>query len=105
MLGIDLRWWVFLHLVGVVAFLLAHGAAVTLYFRLRTERDRTRIREMIQFSGSTVVAMYLGMLLLLGGGIAAGFAEHVWGQLWIWAALILLVAVTALMSAVVAPYY
>src|SRR5690242_2789254 len=51
-LAVDYRWWVFIHLAGVFMFLLAHGASVSALFRLRKERDREKIRQLIQFSGS-----------------------------------------------------
>ena len=52
-----------------------------------------------------VGAMYIGLLLLLVGGIWAGFAGDHWGSLWIWVALVTLVVVIAVMYAVATPFY
>lgn len=103
--GIDFRWWIFLHIVGVVGFLLAHGVSTAVYFRLRKERDRARIKELIQFSGSAATALYVFLLVLLIGGIGAGFALSRWGHWWIWASLILLVGITGVMLSMARPYY
>jgi uncharacterized membrane protein len=103
--AIDYRWWVFVHLTGVVGFLLAHGASVSVLFRLRKERDREKIRELLQFSGSTVRLFYGSMALLLGGGIAAGLQGHWFSQKWIWISIAVLVVVTVLMLVVARPYY
>jgi len=103
--AIDLRWWIFLHILGVLGFVMAHGVSVAMLFRVRKERDRTRIQELISFSGSTAVAMYVSLGVLLAGGIIAGFQVHAWGRGWIWLSLGLLIATTGLMSAIAKPYY
>src|SRR5436309_391258 len=73
---IDYRWWVFIHLAGVFGFLLAHGASVSALFRLRKERDREKIRQLIQFSGSTIRLFYISLLVLVVGGVGAGLQAH-----------------------------
>jgi uncharacterized membrane protein len=103
--AIDYRWWVFLHLAGVFGFLLAHGASVSVLFRLRKERDREKIRQLIQFSGSTVRLFYVSTVVLLAGGIGAGVQGHWFGKKWIWEAIGVLVVVTILMLVVARPYY
>jgi hypothetical protein len=102
---IDFHWWVFLHIIGVFGFLMAHGVSISVALKLRKERDRARITELLQFSGGTVVWMYVSLGLLLLGGIAAGLALHSFSFWWIWIALGLLVAAIAEMTAVGAPYY
>ena len=49
--------------------------------------------------------MYVGLLVLLVGGIWAGFAGNHWGRFWIWAAIGTLVVVIAVMYAVATPFY
>jgi hypothetical protein len=102
---IDFHWWVFLHIIGVFGFLMAHGVSISVALKLRKERDRARITELLQFSGGTVVWMYVSLGLLLLGGIAAGLTLHSFSFWWIWIALGLLVAAIAEMTAVGAPYY
>lgn len=104
-IGIDFRWWIFIHLVGVLGFLLAHGTSTALYFRLRKERDRVRIQELIVFSGSTVIALYVTLAVLLLGGIGGGLALRWWSHWWIWVALILLFAISGVMLSMSRPYY
>ncbi len=103
--AIDYRWWVFIHLAGVFGFLLAHGASVSALFRLRKERDREKIRQLIQFSGSTIRLFYVSLLVLVAGGVGAGLQGHWFKQQWIWEAIGVLVAVSVAMIVVARPYY
>jgi hypothetical protein len=99
------QWWVFLHIAGVFGFLMAHGVSVAVAFRMRKERDRAKLQDLKALSGSTVIAMYVSLGILLLFGVIAGFAGHWWSYWWIWAALGILVALIAEMSAVSRPYY
>jgi uncharacterized membrane protein len=105
--AIDYRWWVFIHLAGVFGFLLAHGASVSALFRLRKERDREKIRQLIQFSGSTIRLFYISLLVLLVGGVGAGLQNkaYFFHQQWIWEAIGVLVVITVVMFVVARPYY
>jgi amino acid transporter len=105
MLAIDYRWWKLLHVFGVLGFMVFHGVSIMVAVRLRKERDRTRIAELLQFSGSAVVGMYVSLLLLIAFGVIAGFAGKWWSYWWIWIALGLLVVTIAEMTAVGRPYY
>jgi hypothetical protein len=51
------------------------------------------------------VASYLSLLVLVVAGVLAGLVGRWFGQLWIWAAIGVLVAVTVGMLAWAAPYY
>jgi plastocyanin len=99
------QWWVFVHLIGVLAFVAAHGVSMSVLLRLRTERDPQRVNHLLELSSSSITAFYYGLLLLLTGGIVAGFLGHWWGRAWIWAAIGILVLVTLVMYAVATPYY
>lgn len=101
----DYRWWVFVHLTGVFGFLLAHGVSVTVLFRLRKERDRDRIRELISLSGSTILWFYASLAVLLAGGIGAGLKQSWFKQRWIWISIYVLVGVSAVMFGMARPYY
>lgn len=105
MLAVDFHWWILLHILGALGFVMAHGVSVTVALGLRRERDRGRIAELLQISGSTILWMYVSLGVLLLGGIIAGFKLGVWGKGWIWTALILLVVMVGEMSAVARPYY
>lgn len=99
------NWWVFLHIAGVFGFLMGHGVSISVALRLRKERDRSRITELMQFSGSSLRWMYVSLGVLLLGGIAAGLQRHYFGFWWIWVSLGILVLMVAEMSAVARPYY
>jgi plastocyanin len=99
------QWWVFVHLVGVLAFVGAHGVSMFVLFRLRTERDPQRVNDLLVLSSSSITAFYYGLLVLLAGGIVAGFLGHWWGRAWIWAAIGVLVVISLIMYGVATPYY
>jgi plastocyanin len=105
--GSVYQWWVFVHLVGVFGFLIAHGVSVSLSFRLRKERDPQRVSSLIQLSGSSIRAFYASMFVLLLGGVVAGFLGNWWhlSQFWLWGAVVILVVTSLGMSAMARPYY
>jgi MFS family permease len=92
------RWIVFLHIVGLVGFLLSHGASVSMAFALRRERKLERIHALLDLSGSSFGAMSGSLLLLLISGIIAGFMGNWWSYGWIWLSLGLLIALWLVMG-------
>jgi hypothetical protein len=98
-------WIVLLHVLGAFLFVAAHGVSMITAFRLRAERDRARQAALLEASGAGVGLMYIGLLVLLAGGIWAGFAGNHWGRLWIWAAIATLVIVIVAMYALATPFY
>jgi len=90
-------WLVFLHILGIFGFLLAHGASASATFALRTERNPERVRAILQLSASSYASMYSSLLLLLVSGIIAGFMGQWWGKGWIWLSLVLLVVILGAM--------
>jgi uncharacterized membrane protein len=99
------RWWAFVHLVGVFGFLLAHGTSVAVMFRVRKETDREKIRQLLQFSGSTIRMFYVSLAVLLAGGIGAGLQNHYFWQRWLTISIAVLVAVSLAMYFLARPYY
>lgn len=91
------RWWVFVHIVGVVGFLLAHGTSATIALRIRQERDVARIQALLELSSATIGALYISIVLILTGGIIAGFLGHWWTEGWIWASLGVLIGLIVAM--------
>lgn len=63
---------VYLHVLGAFIFVSAHGASMVTAFRLRSQTDRGRVAELLELSGLSIGLMYIGLVLLLGGGIVAG---------------------------------
>jgi plastocyanin len=97
--------WVFVHLIGVFGFLLFHGVSVFVLFRLQRERDPKRVNDLIALSGSSTRGFYGSFVVLLVGGIVAGFVGKWWSQGWIWGALIVLLITTLAMFFMARPYY
>jgi len=89
---------VFLHVVGVFGFLMAHGISAGVAFTLRSERNLERVRGLLMLSAASYPVMYGSLALLTGVGIVLGFMGSWWGHAWIWVSLILLIAVAALMG-------
>jgi hypothetical protein len=102
---VGYQWWVFLHIAGAFVFLVAHGVSMGVSLRLRQERDPKRIMALLDVSSSSISGLYVGLVLLLAGGVVAGFVGDWWGQGWIWVALGVLVAVMILMYALATNYY
>jgi hypothetical protein len=99
------EWIVLIHIVGVLGFMFSHGVSAAMALRLRHERNPDRIRVMLQISKSSLSVFYVSVVLLLGGGIWAGFDGSWWDQGWIWVALGLFLANLIFMYALPAPYY
>lgn len=94
------QWLVFTHVLGVFGFLLAHGAATAVAFKVRGEREVARVRALLDLSRGAAAVANVSLLALLAAGIAAGFMGNWWSHGWIWAALGLLVLISFAMSGV-----
>ena len=88
----------FVHVLAVLGFLAAHGASVSVAFKLRGERERERIRALLDLSGAYLSAMYgsLGVLVLagIGAGVLGGWFTT---SLWIWLSVALLIVIMVAM--------
>jgi hypothetical protein len=101
-------WIVYGHVLGAFAFTAGHGVAIAMAFRLRSERDPSRIAAILDMSlwmVSPKSLMSIGFIVLFLSGIAAGFTGGYWGRLWIWVSLGLLVVITGLMTPIGAGHY
>ncbi len=92
------NWLVFAHILGIFGFLLAHGSAAAVSFRLRKERSVERIRTLLDLSQSVAVVGRISLLVVLVAGIALGFIGSWWRYGWIWAALGVFVIMSVSMS-------
>ena len=93
----DYQYLVLAHLLGFALFLMGHGVSMFFAAALRRERNVDRLRALLDLSLSSLIATYLGLLLLIASGIWLGFAGSFWGQGWIWTAIAILIAEMALM--------
>lgn len=93
-------WIVFLHVVGVLLFVLAHGVSVAVLLKMRTERDPVALRTLLNLSSTSLGAAGIGFLLWFASGIVAGFTGNWWtsGRWWIWASLVIAILITAVMT-------
>lgn len=98
-------WIVLLHVVGAFVFVLSHGASVWVVNAIARERDVRRIGALTDLSSLSLSGAYVGLLLLLIGGIWAGIAHGWFGQLWIWTALVVFIAVAVAMYLVATPFF
>jgi uncharacterized membrane protein len=102
---VDYGWWVFLHILGAFAFAFGHGASGLAAFRIRATRDPAQVRMLLDLSSMALGVTYVGLLLLLIGGIAAGLAGDHFSSGWIWAAIVILVLIIVAMYAMATPFY
>ena len=98
-------WIVLLHIVGAFVFVASHGVAIWMSMQISRERDRTRIAALLDLSSASIGSLYIGLLLLLVGGIWAGLVGDWFKFGWIWLALGLLVAITVLMYLIATPFF
>jgi hypothetical protein len=98
-------WFVALHLVGFAFFLIAHAVSMWVSFRVRGERDRDVIRAMLDLSQRGTQSMYLGLLLLIVGGLAAAWNAAWLTATWVIASYVVFIVVLAAMYAIATPYY
>lgn len=98
-------WIVVAHVIGAFLFVFAHGVSAFVAFRLRAERRTDHIATLIGLSSASINVMYVGLLVLLLAGVAAGFVGDWWGSAWIWASIGILVAVMTAMYLVATRYY
>jgi hypothetical protein len=96
---------VLLHVIGAFVFALSHGVSVAVGLRLRGAESREQAATLLELSGMAIGGLYVGLLLLLIGGVWAGFAGNHWGSLWIWVAIGILVVVIGAMYAIATPFY
>jgi len=96
---------VFVHVLGVMGFLLVHGISLGVSLRLRKERDIVRVRALVEFSYASVGGTHMFMFVIIITGIVLGFMGPWWGMGWIWTALFLLFGMWAFMYALGTAYY
>jgi uncharacterized membrane protein len=102
---VSYNWWKFIHLIGVVAFMAAHGTSMAATVMVRRMRDPQRISGVLQLSATTVLAFYVSTLVLLVGGIGAGLQGRWFEQGRIWLSIGLFVAVGILMFPMARGYF
>src|SRR5256885_14578620 len=97
-------WLKFLHIAGLAVFLLAHGVSggAALALRGRLSADSRRLLRLSQVSSFVANP---GLVLVIVTGVWMAFAGSLWGRVWVWATVVVLVAVLAGMGYRARPYY
>ena len=98
-------WIVFIHIAGAFIFVMSHGVGAWSSFQLDKERDPVRVRTLLDLMGASLAGVYVGLLVLLVGGIWAGIAGSHFGRGWIWVSLGLLIATAVAMYLMATRYY
>ena len=98
-------WVVLLHIVGAFLFAVSHGVAIWMVIQLPRERDRSRIAALLDLSSASLGGLYLGLVLLLVGGIWAGLIGDWFAKVWIWLALVLVIGISVVMYLAATPYF
>jgi hypothetical protein len=91
------QWLKFLHVLAGFTFIMGHGVAVAIAFRLKHEKDLPRIQALFDLSGSMFLVYFLAMIVMFVVGIAITFVGQWWSAGWIWASLALSLVVTVWM--------
>jgi Predicted integral membrane protein (DUF2269) len=98
-------WLVFVHLVGLVVFAIAHGASAFVAFRVRGEREPALIAALLGLSQIAVGGLYVGLVLLGIGGLGAAWQGGLLTAPWVVWSYVALAVVLVVMWAVASPYY
>ena len=90
---------VFLHVIAVLGYLLAHGVSASVSYAIKKERDVNRIRALLDISEASYPSMFSSLLAVIVFGLAAAFLNMTWWRFgWIWVSLLVLVAIVVLMA-------
>lgn len=98
-------WLVYIHVLGVFGFIMAHGLSIAVAFSLRRERNLERIRTLLNLSSGSIGMMNSSIIILLLTGIVSGFIGRWWNRGWIWLSLGLLIAIAVYMGVSGLSYY
>jgi hypothetical protein len=101
----DYRLLVYVHILGALIFFLGHGASAVMAFRLRREQNPDRLRALLDLSEAALPITWIGLLLLLVGGIGAGFQGNWWSKGWIGVSLVLILILGGWMGYYAQRYY
>jgi hypothetical protein len=98
-------WLVFVHLVGLLVFIGAHGFSMLMSFRIRSARTVDAVAADLKTSQTATKVATVGFVLLAIGGIAAASTAGWWSKPWVQWSVVVLVVVIGAMYGVGARYY
>jgi hypothetical protein len=95
----------YLHILSVLALVGSHGVSMVVLYRIRGERDRKKILDLVTLSGETTVPMYVSIGAIVVTGVLAAFEFQRFDELWLWTAIGVLVLTIVLMVLLAKPYF
>jgi hypothetical protein len=99
------RWVFLLHLASVFGFLMTHGVSAAASFKLRKDRSEDSARTLVELSTTSLYFTYAFLLAIIGTGVLLGFLGGWWRQVWIWAALLVVLALVVAMGLLAGGYH
>jgi hypothetical protein len=99
------QWLVALHLLGLVVFVMCHGVAMFVAFRVRSETNREIVVALLDLSSRANQVMYIGLVLLAIGGLGAAWYAQLLTVPWVVASYVVLIVTLVVMYAVGSGYY
>jgi len=97
LLGNLYSWLRFLHLLGLAGFLLSHGVTIGASLAMRGPVSPSS-RGLLRLSLRSGSVAFPALALMIVTGVWMAFAAHLWGKFWIWASIVVLVAVVMAMG-------
>jgi hypothetical protein len=99
-------WVVLIHVLAAFAFVMSHGVSAYAGFAMRaSSRDPGAVRTLLGLSSLSIGGLYISLLVLLVAGITAAIMHGWFGQIWPWAAIVLVVLIVVSMYAMASRYY
>jgi hypothetical protein len=98
-------WVVLIHVLAAFAFVFAHGVSAYAAFAMRASGEPAAVRALLGVSSLSIGGLYISLLVLLIAGIAAAVMHGWFGQLWPWAAIVLVIVIVVAMYAMASRYY
>lgn len=100
-----IQWAKYFHIAAVLILLGTHGTSMLVLYRIRGERDRSKILSMLNLSGEAATPTYVALVLVVLTGVWNMYAIDAWSKAWVWLAIVILVAMVGLMMVVAKPYF
>lgn len=97
-------WLKFFHIFGLAVFLFAHGVSGGASFGMRNSAPSTA-RQLLALSQRASFISNPGLLIVVITGVWMAFLGSWWGRGWLWAAIVILVALLVGMGLIARPYY
>ena len=98
------RWLVWVHVLSIITFFLAHGAGAAMAFRIRQETNPERMRAMLDLSSSPFKVYMLSYLVMGVAGIVMVFLLSLWNRGWVWLSIVLMLFVFVWMFRISRPF-